>query len=502
MLISSHVVERRPTIKKAAAVSVKENLAAKPSAKPERKPNIVLAFLAIAGFMVFLDVSIVNVALPSIQAELGLSEANLQYIVTAYGTVLGGFLMLSGRLSDRLGRRRLLQIGLIVFALASGAGGFAQSAEMLIVSRAVQGLGSALIAPAALGILTSTFSEGKERNKALGVWGALGGIAAVVGVVAGGLLTEGPGWRWIFFINVPIGLIAAALAPLILPESRSVHSAKRFDIAGGVALTAALLLLIFTLGQTFNSGWLSLQTLGGGAGVIVLAVAFFVIERRSSVPLVSPRVLRLPTVRASNIVTLLMFGTLVTLFFFASLFMQQVLHYSPIQTGLGYVPLALIVALGAGLASNLVHRVGARPVLLVGLLLATTGMLLLSSMPADASYPLNVLPVFLLVGLGLGLSFVPLQVTAFAGVTEHDSGITAGLINTSQEAGGALGVAVAATIAFSRLHELTVWAHGDPARVEIARTTVFHTAFFVGACFAAMSFMVAALLLGRKNKTV
>jgi EmrB/QacA subfamily drug resistance transporter len=480
-------------------MTINDSPASGPGSGPQRNPNLILAFLAVAGFMVFLDVSIVNVALPSIQAELGISEANLQYIVTAYSTVLGGFLLLSGRLSDTLGRRRLLQIGLVIFAVASGVGGFAQGAEMLIASRAVQGLGSALIAPAALSILTSTFAEGKGRNRALGVWGALSGLAAVVGVVAGGLLTEGPGWRWVFFINVPIGLIAAAVAPLIVAESRSGRIAKRFDVAGGVTLTTALLLLIFTLGQTFDSGWLSWQTLGGGAGVLVLAAAFVLIERRSADPLIPARVFRLPAVRAANAVTLLMFGTLVTLFFFASLFMQQVLGYSPIQTGLGYVPLALIVAIGAGVASNLVHRVGARPVLLVGLTLATAGMLLLSFMPANASYPLNLLPVFLLVGLGLGLSFVPLQITAFAGTAEEDSGITAGLINTSQEAGGALGVAVAATIAFGRLQELTAWANGDPAKVEIARTTIFHTAFLVGACFAAVSLVVAALVLGRKE---
>jgi EmrB/QacA subfamily drug resistance transporter len=444
--------------------------------------------------MTFLDVSIVNVALPTIEHDLNISESYLQYIVTAYGTVLGGFLLLGGRLADTIGRRRMLQVGLLVFAAASLLAGISQGATMLIVARGLQGLGSAFIAPAALSLLTSNFKEGPERNKALGVWGAISGLAAVFGVILGGLLTEGPGWRWIFFINVPIGVAAALFAPLVVAESRSEEERKTFDTAGAATLTAALVLMIYTLGQTFDSGWISVRTLGSFAAVAVLFIAFLLIERRAKSPLVPLGIFKLPVVRSANIAAVLLFGTLVTLFFFASLYMQQVLNYSPIRTGLSYVPLALIVAVGAGVSSKLVTKVAAKPVLVAGLALTTTGMLLLWRLPIDASYPIDVLPAFLIAGMGLGMSFVPLQIAAFAGVGKSDSGLAAGLINTSQEAGGALGVAVAATIAFSRVPELTAWAKGDPARVLEARAIVFHEAFLIGAGFAVAGIVIALLL--------
>ncbi|MEU7897327.1 MFS transporter [Nonomuraea sp. NPDC049152] len=465
-----------------------------PETGPRRRPGLVLAYLCLAGFMVFLDVSIVNIALPSIERDLGISESSLQYIVTAYGTVLGGFLLLGGRLADTLGRRRMLQIGLIVFAGASLTAGVAQGAAMLIIARGLQGLGSAFIAPAALSILTGTFAEGPARTKALGVWGAISGVASVVGVTLGGLLTEGPGWRWIFFINVPIGVVVAVLAPLVIRESRAEVRRRAFDTAGAVVLTSALILLIYTLGETADAGWASFRTIGGLVAVAALLLAFLRIERRAESPLIPLDIFRLRVLRLANIATVLMFGTLVTLFFFASLFMQQVLNYSPLQTGLAYVPLAVVVSVGAGLASNLVTKVAAKPVLLAGLVLSVIGLLLLSRLPVDAGYLTGVLPAFLVVGLGLGMSFVPLQVAAFSGVGKAEAGLAAGLINTSQEAGGALGVAVAATIAFSRVSELTEWAHGDPVLVLEARAMVFHQAFFVGACFALASLAVALLL--------
>jgi EmrB/QacA subfamily drug resistance transporter len=470
-----------------------------PGTGPTGRPGLILVFLCVAGFMTFLDVSIVNVALPTIERELHIGQTQLQYVVTAYGMVLGGFLLLCGRLADHFGRRRMLQTGLVLFAAASLTAGVAQGAVMLIMARGVQGFGSAFIATAALSLLTNNFSEGAERNRALGAWGAMGGVAAVAGVTLGGLFTDGPGWRWIFFINVPIGLVGAVLAPFIVGESKARQRREGFDFLGAVALTAGLVLLIYGLGQTVDDSgaqWGSVKVLGSLAVAAVLLLTFLVIERRATSPLIPLSIFRLPALRAANLIALLLFGTLVTLFFFASLFMQQILNYSPIRTGLSYLPLAVITAVGAGFGSKLVTKVAAKPVLVAGLLLTTGGMLLLWRLPVDAGYLGNVLPAFLLVGLGLGMSFVPVQVAAFGGVEQTESGgLAAGLINTSQEIGGALGLAVVATIAFSRIPGLTAWAGGDSARVQSARASIFHEAFLIGACFAVAALALTLLLL-------
>ena len=326
------------------------------------------------------------------------------------------------------------------------------------------------------------------------MWGAISGIASVVGVIAGGLLTEGPGWRWIFFINVPIGLAAALLAPAIVPESRADEQRRRFDTVGAIVLTAGLVLLIYTLGQTVTDGWTSARTIVSLAIVAVLLLVFVLIERRTRDPLIPFGIFRLRTLRTANLTALLMLATLVTLFFFASLFMQQVLNYSPLRTGLSYVPLAIIVSVGAGVSSKLVTKVPGNPVLIAGLLFTTVGLLMLWRLPIHADYLTDVLPAFLIGGVGLGMAFVPLQVAAFAGVDKRDSGLAAGLINTSQEAGGALGVAVAATIAFSRIPGLVAWAGNDPVRIAQARASVFHEAFLIGACFAVAAVLVSLML--------
>ncbi|MFD0683868.1 MFS transporter [Actinomadura fibrosa] len=462
---------------------------------PPRRPGLILAFLCLAGFMTFLDVSIVNVALPTIEGDLHIAQTSLQYVVTVYGTLLGGFLVLAGRLGDTFGRRRMLRTGLLLFALASLAAGLAQDAPTLIATRGAQGLGAAFIATAALSLLSANFAEGPERTRALGAWGALSGIAAVAGVTLGGLLTDGPGWRWIFFVNVPIGVLGALAAPLVVGESRAAERRRAFDVAGAAALTAGLVLLIFSLGQTVDDGDTSMARVYGGFALsAALLAAFLVIERRAESPLIPLNVFRRRSLRAANAVAVLLLGTCVTLFFFASLFMQQVLGYSPLRTGLAYVPLAIIVAVGAGVASQLVTRVAAKPVLVAGLALTGAGMLLLWRAPSDASYLADLLPAFLLAGLGLGTSFVPVQVAAFSGGRDEESGLAAGLINTAQEVGGALGLAVAATIAFRRVPELTAWADGVPERIVEARTMVFHDAFLSGAGFA-MAALLAALLL-------
>jgi len=456
------------------------------------KPSwMILAFLCLAGFMTFLDVSIVNVSLPTIEKSLHITESQLQYIVTAYGTVLGGCLLLSGRLADVFGRRRMLRVGLVVFSIASLTAGISQGALVLIVARAIQGLGAAFIAPAALSLLTTTFTQSKARAQALGVWGGMSGLASVVGVVLGGLLTEGPGWRWIFFINVPIGLAAALVAPRVAPESKNTEQGERFDLIGAITLTTGLLLCIYTLGQTTTWGWDSLKTIGGLAGAIGILFVFWLNERHTKSPLVPFSVFRHRTIQRANLAALCMLGTLVTLFFFASLYMQQVLGYSPARTGLAYVPIAVIISVGAGISQGLVRKAPVKPVLLTGLSLLIIGMVLLWHTPIHASYLKDILPAFLTAGLGIGLSFVPIQIMAFRHVDEPHSGIASGLINTSQEFGGVLGLAIAASIAFSRIPGLTKWAGGNPQRILAARASVFHEAFFLAACFAFIGFLIA-----------
>jgi EmrB/QacA subfamily drug resistance transporter len=460
-----------------------------------QRPGVVLAFLCIAQFMVFLDVSIVNVALPSIGRGLRIAEGNLPYVVTLYGTVLGGFLLLGSRLADSFGRRRMLRLGLALFGAASLAAGLAHEQSVLFAARGAQGLGSALIAPAALSALTTTFTGGAQRARALGIWGALTGIASVAGVILGGALAGGPGWRWIFFINVPVAAVAVAAAGRVLPESRGRR--RPFDLPGAAALTAGLLALIYGLDAAISRGWRSGAVIASLVGAVVILAAFAVAERRAEAPLVPFEVFRSRTLRYANLATLFLLAAVVTIFFFASLFMQQVLGYSPLQTGLGYVPLAVVVAIGAGVASNAIARVPAKAILAVGLLLVAGGLIMLARTPADASYPAQILPVFVAIGLGMGLSFVPLQIAAQAGVPEERAGLAAGLINTSQEVGGALGVAIAATFAFRRVTALTAAAHGNPHLVEAARTTVFHDGFAAGAAFAVIALLLSVFLLPR-----
>jgi EmrB/QacA subfamily drug resistance transporter len=460
-------------------------------------PGAILTFVCLAQFMVFIDVSIVNLALPSIQDGLGMSEVTLNYVVTAYATVLGGFLLLGGRLADTFGRRRMLQTGFVVFATASLVSGLAESGAMLITARAFQGFGSALITPAALSILTNTFAEGPERNKALGIWGSLAGIASIVGVILGGVLADGPGWEWIFWINVPIGVAAAALAPRLVPESMAEERPQRFDTAGAVTLTSGLLLLIFTLGDATRVGWGTFRTIGSLVGVVVLLAAFVVIETRVKSPMIPLRVFRLRTMRTANVSAVLVFGTFTGMFFFVSIFMQQVYGYSPLKAGFAYVPLGIAVVVGAGIASSLITKVAARPVLVAGLAVTVAGLLLLGRAPADGGYAVDLLAPFLALGLGCGLCYVTLQIAAFVGVSEDEAGLGAGLINTSQEAGGALGLAVIATIAYSGITSALAAAGGDPVLVRNAQASANHDAFLAAACFGFVALLLAAFLMPR-----
>lgn len=463
------------------------------------RPGIILAFICLGQFMVFIDVSIVNLALPSIQRSLHMPDISLNYVVTAYGTVLGGFLLLAGRLADTFGRRRMLQGGLGLFAAASLASGLAHNGAMLITARGFQGLGSAMISTAALSILASTFAEGPERTRALGVWGSLSGIASIAGVILGGVLAGGPGWRWIFWINVPIGLAAAALAPRLVPESRAGEQ-RRFDLPGAAALTAGLLLLIFTLGDATSAGWGTPRTIGGLAGAAVLLAGFTVIESRGASPMMPLGLFRLRTMRTANLSAVLVFGTFSAMFFFVSIFMQHVFGYSPLRAGLAYVPLAVCVAAGAGLASTLITKTAARPVLITGLVITVAGLLLLWRAPVNGSYPADLLPAFLLTGTGCGMALVTLQVAAFAGVTGEQAGIGAGLINTSQETGGALGLAIVATIAYDGLAARLAAAGQNTALIRDAQAWAGHRAFLAITCLGVAALLLATFVMPRGKR--
>jgi len=455
---------------------------------------LAMALLAAAQFVVVLDASIVNVALPSIGRDLHFSQDNLSWVVNAYVLVFGGFLLLGGRLADLLGRRRLFISGLILFALASLAGGLAQSEGWLIAARAVQGLGAALLSPAALSLVTVLFAEGAERNKAMGVWGAVAGSGGAVGVLLGGMLTEWAGWEWVLFVNVPIGIAAAMLAPRLLPESRN-DGERHFDIAGAVTITAGLSLLVYALVDTNNAGWASTQTIGLGAVALALIGAFYVIERRQSNPLVPfPGIFRIRTITGINVSAVLIAAALFSMFFFISLYMQNVLGFSPLKTGLAYLPLAGGIIVAAGGAAPLVTRFGFKPVLVTGLIITAAGLVWFSQISPDGSYVGDVLFPSLLAAVGLGLAFVSMTVAAVSGVETHETGLASGLINTSQQIGGALGLAILATVANSRIDDLA--ASGSP--LPVALTEGFQRAFLVGAGLAIAGAVLAMVLVSSK----
>jgi EmrB/QacA subfamily drug resistance transporter len=469
----------------------------RPSLDTPRAKNLALALLAMTQFVVVIDASIVNVALPSIGAALHFSRDNLSWVVNAYTLTFGGFLLLGGRLADLLGRRRMFMIGLVVFSLASLAGGLAQSEAWLIIARATQGLGAAIVSPAALSIITNTFAEGAERNRALGIWGAVAGAGGAAGVLLGGLLTSGLSWRWVLFVNVPIGLAAAAMAPRLLLESHADDGTKGFDIPGAITVTAGLALLVYTVVDAVNVGWGSTTTLVRFAGVVVLIGAFIVIELRQPHPLLPFSIFRLRTLRGADIVGLLIGMSLFSMFFFISLYLQDVLHFSPIKAGLSYLPLAVGIILSAGAASQLVTRIGFKPTLIAGLLFIAAGLLWFSRVKAPGgSYATNVLGPSILAAIGLGFSFVPVTIAAVSGVKPSEAGLASGLINTSQQIGGALGLAILATLANSRTQDLL---HAGTHSTSVALTKGFDRAFLVGAGFAVAGAILAALLISSKD---
>jgi EmrB/QacA subfamily drug resistance transporter len=457
-----------------------------PSTSTDRRRWIALILLCAAQFVVVLDASIVNVALPSIGRSLHFSEQNLQWVVNAYVLVFGGFLLLGGRMADLLGRRRVFMGGLVLFALASFAGGLSSSEGMLIAARAVQGLGGAILSPAALSIVTTTFAEGGERNRALGIWGAVAGSGGAAGVLLGGVLTDSLGWEWVFFVNTPIAIAAALLAPRLIDESREETKVRHFDTAGALTVTAGLSLMVYALVEANSAGWGSTQTIGLLALALALLVTFVAIELRSAAPLVPFRIFRLRNLTGANVTGLLIGASLFSMFFFISLYMQQVLGYGPLKAGLSYLPLAFTIILSAGIASQLVTRFGFKPVLVSGMALIAIGLLMFSGVSAHGSFASDVLPASLVAAAGLGFSFVPVTIAAMSGVGDDDAGLASGLINTSQQVGGAVGLAVLSTIATSQTHG---------ASTAAALTDGFQSAFTAGAGFAILGIVLALLLV-------
>ncbi len=461
------------------------------NAEFQDKRWLALILLAAAQFVVVLDASIVNVALPTIGKALDFSDENLPWIVNAYVLTFGGFLLLGGRTADLLGRRRVFMAGLMLVAVASLAAGFAATEGQLIAARAAQGLGAAIISPAALSIVTTIFRDGAERNKALGVWGAVAGAGGAAGVLLGGILTDGLGWEWVLWVNVPVSLIAFALAPRLIAESRASDEARAFDVAGAVTITAALSLLVYAVIDASEAGWGSGKTLGLVALALVLFAAFVVIEQRSRKPLVPFSIFRIRTLTGANVVGVLVGASLFSMFFFISLYMQQVLGYSAIHAGLSYLPLAVTISLAAGVASQLVTTLGYKTVLAAGLLFIVAGLLWFSRVSVGGGFTTDILGPSLLAAIGLGFSFVTTTIAAVSGVEEAESGLASGLINTSQQVGGALGLAVLSSLATTHTEDLL----GSGSGLKHALTEGFQAAFLGGAAIAALGFILTLVLI-------
>jgi EmrB/QacA subfamily drug resistance transporter len=464
-------------------------------------PWVVLVLVCMAQFMVVLDATIVNVALPSIQKDLAMSEADLQWIVNAYALMFGGFLLLGGRAGDLLGRKRVFLIGIVVFTVASLLNGLSPTSEVLIIFRGLQGLGAAMIAPAALSIITTTFAEGAERTKAMGVWAAIAVGGGAVGLVLGGILVEALSWPWIFFVNIPVGIAVLVASMRSVPESRDEYAHKSFDLAGAVTVTAGLVALVYGIVKAQEKGWGSAHTLGFCALSLILLSAFVVIERRSAEPLVRLSIFRVRTIRAANVVMLFVASGIFAMFFFNTLYIQRVLGFSPIQAGLAFLPFTAGIIIGAGLAQRLVPRLGAREVPLIGMALAVAGLLLYLRLEPGGTYVGDLLPGMVLVSIGMGLTFVPVTLIATSGIPHDDAGLASGLFNTSQQIGGALGLAILSTLAASATANSLAGVSGEETPADQAQALVdgFHVAFLGSAIVVAVGAMLLLLLLRRRD---
>jgi EmrB/QacA subfamily drug resistance transporter len=447
---------------------------------------LALAVIVAAQFMVILDVAIVNVALPAIKTDLHFSEQSLQWVITAYAILFGGALLLGGRLADQLGRRRLFMAGVALFTLSSLLAGLAWSEGSLIVFRAAQGLGGALLAPAALSILMTTFREGRERNIALGIWGAASGSGGAAGVLLGGVLTSYVHWSWIFFINVPVGVALIAVAPALLRESRAELGHRNFDFAGATSVTAGLMLFVYALTRAAQDGWGTGMTIGLLAGSAGLIAAFLTIELRSQAPLLPLRIFRQRTLAAANAAGVVIAAVGFSMFFLLTLYLQQVLHYSAIQTGLAFIAITLSIVAFSNVAQTLVTRLGVRRVLVIGLLLDTAALAWLSRLPVNGHYFRDLFPALVIAGIGMAFSFVPMTIAGLSGVRPADAGIASGLINTSRQIGGAIGLAAVSTIAAST---------SGSSLAPSALTHGFQVSFYTLTGLAILGLFIAAVFI-------
>ena len=457
---------------------------------------VTLVTLCAVQFLDIADSAIVNVALPSIQHSLNFSQQNLQWVASGYILTYGGFLLLGGRLGDLIGRRRLLLAGLVVFAVSSLTAGLALNSGLLIAARLVQGTGAALMAPAALSALTTSFREGKDRNTALGAWGAISGIAAAAGVFLGGVLTQGPGWRWVFFVNPPVTIVVGAAALALLPKDGGVNAPRAsFDSRGAAVVTGGMLLLVYSLVRAPVVGWATAQTISTLTGSAVLIAAFAFNELRSLNPLVPFAILRVKGLVAADLTQLIAFCGFFSMFFYATLYMQEVLHYSPFKAGAAYLPITAGFAVAGGIASQLITRIGTRPVVVAGCLIAGAGIYLVSRVPLHGSYVSDLLPGFLLMSMGAGPVFVSVTAAANARVPSDEAGLAAGLLNSSQQIGSALGLAILSAVAITRTSNLIA------ARVPhvVASNAGYHQALLTGAIVMAAA-AVLALRIGNTRE--
>jgi EmrB/QacA subfamily drug resistance transporter len=462
-------------------------------------PWLVLVIVGLAQFMVVLDATIVNVALPSIQHSLHFSTSNLQWIVNAYTLTFGGFLMLGGRAADLLGRKRMFMLGILLFTGASLMNGLAGSPAVLVAGRALQGLGGALVSPAALTVLTTTFAEGRERTAALGVWSAVAVGGGAVGLLLGGILTSLVSWQWVFFVNLPVGVIAILLALRFVPESRVANPQGGVDIAGAVSVTAGLIVVVYTLVNAQTAGWLSLPTLGLSLLAAALLTTFVVLETRLRHPLIRLGIFRMRSLTGSNLAMLLVAAGMFGMFFFASIYVQEVLGYSALRAGLAFLPVTAGIIVGAGLSQQLIRRVGVRAVGITGMSIATVGLVLLSRIPVAGTYLGDLLPGLMTMSVGLGLTFVPITLIATTNVHEDDAGVASGLLNTSQQIGGALGLAVLSTLAANTTSRSLSALTGAPSAVARAAALVdgFRLAFLVAAFLMAGGAILLAATVRR-----
>ncbi len=461
---------------------------------------LVLALLCASQFMVVLDFSIVNVALPAMQKDLGFSQQNLQWIISAYALTFGGFLLLGGRAADLFGHRRVFMAGLGLFVLASLVGGLAHLQWVLISARAFQGLGAAIVSPAALSILTTTFTEGQERNRALSIWGAIaaGGFAA--GVLLGGILTDALSWRWVMFVNVPIGIAAVALSPVLLSESRKQTATTQIDLAGAVTVTAGLVLLVYALVQAPEAGWVAVSTVLLLGGAIAFLALFIWVESRSPAPLVPLVIFRSSTLTGANLVGALLSAAVASMVFILTLYMQQVLGYSALQTGMAFLPHALAAMAAAPLASQLLTRIGVKSTMVSGMVASMVGLLVLTHIPVQGNFVRDLLLGTVLVGFGIVTGLVSVTIAATAGVADSEQGLASGLLNTAQQIGSAVGLAILVAVATARTQAIVASTGNSPAALQTATTGGFQAALAVGAGFAAIGIIVALLVI-REQKS-